>query len=74
MTGGFTSKTAGIIGRRHEIEKLLGEAKKLEENKALIDSQAAEFEREMASLDAEVDALEARKKTLNEEGKKHVIY
>jgi len=67
MTGGFTSKTAGIIGRRHEIEKLLSEAEKLEKNKALIDAQAAEFEREIASLDAEVDALEARKKTLNED-------
>jgi chromosome segregation protein len=67
MTGGFTSRSAGVIGRQKEIETLLAQAKRILEQRAGLDAQADDLKRELASLDAELDAIDAKKKTCMED-------
>ncbi len=67
MTGGFAVRSAGILGRRREIESLLSEAGELEKKRQELDAGAQELRRDVAALDAETDALEARRKTLEED-------
>ena len=67
MTGGFSSRSAGVIGRKKEIEDLLSQVKGLEEKKALLDAEADSLQKELASLDAEVDAIEAQKTACRED-------
>ncbi len=64
MTGGYTAKSSGLLGRRREIEQLEAAAAQAEqkagETQRLLDSQAAELkavEEEIRGIDAQVRVL-----------------
>ena len=60
MTGGYTAKSAGILGRQGEIERLEAEAKKLEEQRAQLAARREEAARELSSVEAELSAAKQR--------------
>ncbi len=67
MTGGYAVKSAGILGRQGETERLLKEAEKLDSQaKQLGDMRESAF-RELAAVNAELDAVFAQKKTCEED-------
>jgi len=67
MTGGYTAKSAGILGRQGEIERLQKDAETLEKQLAELDGQRESVKRELAALNAEIDAIEAQKKSCTED-------
>ncbi|MBQ2751763.1 MAG: chromosome segregation protein SMC [Oscillospiraceae bacterium] len=67
MTGGYTAKSAGILGRQGEIERLQKDAEGLEKQLAELDGQRESVKRELAALNAEIDAIEAQKKSCTED-------
>lgn len=67
MTGGYTAKSAGILGRQGEIDRLGKEAQALEEEHKALMAQRESAARELAALCAEIDAIEAQKKTCSED-------
>ena len=67
MTGGYTAKSAGILGRQGEIERLEAEAKKLEEQRAQLAARREEAARELSSVEAELSAIAAQKKSCEED-------
>ncbi len=67
MTGGYTAKSAGILGRQGEIERLEKEAKELEVKRDAVAVQRDAAARELSALSAELDAIAAQKKTCEED-------
>ena len=67
MTGGYTAKSAGILGRQGEIERLEAEAKKLEEQRAQLAARREEAARELSSVEAELSAIAAQQKSCEED-------
>ena len=67
MTGGYTAKSAGILGRQGEIERLEAEAKKLGEQRAQLAARREEAARELSSVEAELSAIAAQKKSCEED-------
>ncbi|MBQ2750950.1 MAG: chromosome segregation protein SMC, partial [Oscillospiraceae bacterium] len=67
MTGGYTAKSAGILGRQGEIERLQKDAAALENQLKELDGQRENVKRELAALNAEIDAIEAQKKSCTED-------
>lgn len=67
MTGGYAVKSAGILGRQGEIEKLEKEAKKFEGEMEQLSKMRESAARELAAVNAELDAIAAQKKTCEED-------
>ena len=67
MTGGYTAKSAGILGRQGEIERLEAEAKKLGEQRAQLAARREEAARELSSVEAELSAIAAQQKSCEED-------
>ena len=67
MTGGYTAKSAGILGRQGEIDRLNRQCEALEaQGKALAERREAAAA-ELASVDAELAAIAARRRTCEED-------
>ena len=67
MTGGFTAKSSGILGRRTEIQKLTDECRRLLDSIKKDEEDILLLENELRSINAEISALENRKKALRED-------
>lgn len=67
MTGGSVNKNASILSRRGEIDALREEAKKYAEKSDAAEAGLRELRSEIASLQAEVDGIEAEEKTAGED-------
>ncbi len=67
FTGGSTGRSTGVLGRRHEIEKLHeNEAKLLADAEKLVPDSKAVAE-ELSSIDAYISGAQAEEKTAREE-------
>ena len=58
MTGGSVSRDAGILSRANELEKLTAREKQLEEQKLLVQAQAAEARRQLDQAAFELSAAQ----------------
>lgn len=67
MTGGYTVKSAGILGRQGEIDRLNQQAVKLEEECKGIAAHREAAERELAAVEAELSAIAAQRKSCEED-------
>ncbi len=67
MTGGYTVKSAGILGRQAEIERLGQEANRLEADRGGFASRREEAARELAAVEAELSAIAAQQKACEED-------
>lgn len=67
MTGGFAVRSAGLLGRRKEIEQLTQEAQRILTERHMQAQRRQEAARELAALQAELDAIEAQQKTCAED-------
>lgn len=67
MTGGYAVKSAGILGRQGEIERLLQEAGKLDAEAEELGKRRESAFRELSAVNAELDAISAQKKTCEED-------
>lgn len=67
MTGGYTAKSAGILGRQGEIDRLNQQCEALEaQGKALAERREAAAA-ELAAVEAELAAIAARRRTCEED-------
>ncbi len=68
MTGGYTARSAGILSRQREIERLGSQAKEKDRQADALNVQIEKLTGELESLSADIVALEARRKTVGEDG------
>ena len=67
FTGGYTAKSAGVLGRRDEIRRLREEAAAILAERDKVSAERAALERELRQFDAEIESIGAGKKTLFED-------
>ena len=67
FTGGSTGKSSGVLGRRHEIEKLHNEAKKLLADAEKLIPECKAVSGVLAELDAYITGSQAEEQTAREE-------
>ena len=64
MTGGSTSKNAGIISRSNELEKLRQQAQLLSEDMLKAEKEAAESQRELVKIQQQLEVCQSEKREL----------
>lgn len=67
MTGGYTAKSAGILGRQGEIDRLEAEAGRLGKEREALARRREEAARELASVEAELSAIADQQKSCEED-------
>ncbi|MCL2033587.1 MAG: chromosome segregation protein SMC [Oscillospiraceae bacterium] len=67
FTGGSSGKSSGVLGRRHEIEKLRGEANKFLQDAEKLMPECKASAEELAKLDAYIQGAQAEEQTAREE-------
>ncbi len=67
MTGGFVAKSSGLLSRRGEIQRLKEDSSRLAASIEKDEEDIALYDRELIGINAEINACEERKKTLNED-------
>lgn len=67
FTGGSTTKSAGVLGRRHEIDKLRGEAASLLAQADKLAPEQKSAAEEISAIDAYILGAQAEEKTAREE-------
>ena len=67
MTGGYTAKSAGILGRQGEIDRLNQQCEALEIQAKALDERRGAAAAELASVEAELAAIAARRRTCEED-------
>ncbi len=67
MTGGYTARSVGILGRQGEIDRLLAQADGIEKDAGELSRQAAELDRDLSAIQAEIVATQAQQKSGGED-------
>ena len=67
LTGGYVAKSASILSRKNEIDRLRADARELSEQAAAVEEQAEAVRRETAQIRALLDGVDAEYKTANED-------
>ena len=67
LTGGYVAKSASILSRKNEIDRLTADARELSEQASQLESQAEAIRRETAEIRALLDGVDAEYKTANED-------
>ncbi|MEA5135517.1 MAG: chromosome segregation protein SMC [Candidatus Fimivivens sp.] len=67
MTGGYTAKSAGILGRQGEIDRLNQQCEALETQGKTIAERREAAAAELAAVEAELAAIAARRRTCEED-------
>lgn len=67
MTGGYTAKSAGILGRQGEIDRLNQQCEALEAQGKAIAERREAAAAELAAVEAELAAIAARRRTCEED-------
>lgn len=67
FTGGSTVRSAGVLGRRHEIEKLQNQAQGLELQLKELSPELKSASEQLAMLDATIQGVQAEMQTAQEE-------
>jgi len=67
LTGGYVAKSAGILGRRSEIERLRAEAAEYTKKSADMEEAVQAASAELANIRASLTAVEAEQKTAGED-------
>lgn len=67
FTGGSTGKSAGVLGRRHEIEKLHAEKDRLLAEAEKLSPECKAVAEELSAIDAYISGAQAEEKTAREE-------
>ncbi len=67
LTGGYVARSAGILGRKSEIEKLKAQAEEFVEKSRQIEGQIKEEAQQLAALEAAVEGIEAEMQTAKED-------
>ena len=67
MTGGYTAKSAGILGRQGEIDRLEKEAAELQRQRDVIAASRDSAKTELEKLNAELSTIAARRKSCDED-------
>ena len=67
LTGGYVAKSAGILGRRSEIERLRAEAGEYAQKSKTMEESVNAAAQELSSLQASLTAVEAELKTAGED-------
>ena len=67
MTGGYTAKSAGILGRQGEIDRLNQQCETLEAQAKVVAERRDAAAAELAAVEAELAAIAARRRTCEED-------
>ncbi len=67
LTGGYVAKSATILSRKTEIDRLTAEAREFTAQSAQVEKQLEALQQEVASVKALLDGVEAEYKTANED-------
>ncbi|MBP1559037.1 MAG: chromosome segregation protein SMC [Oscillospiraceae bacterium] len=67
LTGGYVAKSAGILGRRSEIERLRAEAAEYAKKSKEMEDAIQVASNELASIKSSITAVEAERKTAGED-------